>query len=135
MICFSTVKTKTNEILRRLMFLLLTTHCSTKPSEANIAEHAPPPSQFIQSFPPYTLQGSSHFHEMGSQSGAQDNLYSEHPRFRNLSLRDPPIPLGNDLLFVWPQMVGRHEQSVTFHSQNVLYPSQSFSDYSPRERE
>ena len=41
------------------ILLLVTTHRSTKSSEANTATYAPPPSQSIQSLPIYTLPKSS----------------------------------------------------------------------------
>ena len=37
--------------------MILTNHCSTKPPVANIATHAPPLSQSIQSLLLYNLQG------------------------------------------------------------------------------
>ena len=41
-----------------ILLLLVATHRSTKPLEANTATNAPPPSLSIQSLPVYTLQGS-----------------------------------------------------------------------------
>jgi hypothetical protein len=44
--------------LTSTLLLILTALRSTKPPDANTTTHAPPPSQYIQCFPLYTLPGS-----------------------------------------------------------------------------